>query len=363
MKYHEHQELVAHLDRLSKKFRRDSKLFSLGTSRKSANLTGIRLTRDVENVDELRPRVKLIGNMHGNEPVGRELLIHFAEHLLESDARGDDPRSKRILETTDLWILPTMNPDGFGRANETLCSGGSYSSGRLNEGFQDLNRDFPDFFDYRKLQDDPDYDIYADRQKETALLMKWILSGHFVLSANFHDGAVLVNYPWDNYHDSALTNGVYKTPDHAEFYHLATTYSLSHRTMNDTVAACATWGYFKDGVTNGADWYPVHGGMQDFNYIFADTMEVTVEVSCCKFPHKSKLLGEWENNRESLYNYVGQAQRGIKGRVTDPNGNRIEGARIRVRLQGDRNWREKTVGTNNNGVYWRILVGPAHMSK
>ena len=31
-------------------------------------------------------------------------------------------------------------------------------------------------------------------------------------------------------------------------------------------------------MTNGADWYVVKGGMQDYNYDFTNALEVTVEV-------------------------------------------------------------------------------------
>ena len=40
----------------------------------------------------------------------------------------------RLISSTDLWILPTMNPDGFSRGTEGECFGGRYADGRQNEG-------------------------------------------------------------------------------------------------------------------------------------------------------------------------------------------------------------------------------------
>ena len=92
---------------------------------------------------------------------------------------------------------------------------------------------------------------------------------------------------------------------------MAKSYASSHDNMH-TGRHCGD--NFPNGVTNGAQWYPISGGMQDFNYLYGGTMEITVEVSCCKFPDKAKLFEEWFNNDGAFLTYLEQAQIGIKGR-------------------------------------------------
>jgi hypothetical protein len=38
-----------------------------------------------DEVIDMRPMVKYVGNMHGNEPTGRELLIQVKDHNIAGD--------------------------------------------------------------------------------------------------------------------------------------------------------------------------------------------------------------------------------------------------------------------------------------
>nr|VDC88342.1 unnamed protein product [Brassica rapa] len=73
---------------------------------------------------------------------------------------------------------------------------------------------------------------------------------------------------------------------------------------------------FEDGITNGASWYPIYGGMQDWNYIHGGCFELTLEISDNKWPRASELPTIWEYNRKSMLNLVASlVKTGVHGRI------------------------------------------------
>ena len=44
--------------------------------------------------------------------------------------------------------------------------------------------------------------------------------------------------------------------------------------------------------------------MQDYNYIYAGCMEITLEIGCCKYPAESDLESYWTDNRPALMAYL-----------------------------------------------------------
>ena len=58
-----------------------------------------------------KPNVKYVANMHGNEAVGREMMLHMILYLVQN--YDTEYYVRWLLDNTRIHIMPSMNPDGF----------------------------------------------------------------------------------------------------------------------------------------------------------------------------------------------------------------------------------------------------------
>ncbi|KAL6083005.1 hypothetical protein STEG23_028005, partial [Scotinomys teguina] len=283
------------------------------------------------------PEFKYVANMHGDETVGRELLLHLIDYLVTS--YGKDAQITHLINSTRIHIMPTMNPDGFEAVKKPDCY---YSNGRENYNSYDLNRNFPDAFENNNVS----------KQPETLAVMKWLKTETFVLSANLHGGALVASYPFDNGVQATgalLSRSL--TPDDDVFQHLAYTYASRNPNMTKG-DQCRNKRNFPNGITNGYAWYPLQGGMQDYNYIWAQCFEITLELSCCKYPREEKLPLFWDDNKASLIEYIRQVHLGVKGQVFDQSGNPLPNVIVEAQ---DRK-HICPFRTNKHGEYYLLLL-------
>ncbi|XP_051883070.1 carboxypeptidase N catalytic chain [Pristis pectinata] len=333
-----------------------SRLYSIGRSQQGRHLYVLELSDHPGVHEPLEPEFKYVGNMHGNEVLGRELLIQLAQYLCEEYNRRN-PRITNLIHETRIHILPSMNPDGYEVAADQGPEMNSYVTGRANARGIDLNRNFPDLHLAMQKMEGRNHHISLGSnweeqvERETYAVIRWMQSYNFVLSANLHGGAVVANYPFDKALEPAGRVQhrpiVSSTPDHELFQKLARVYSFSHGWMHSGTN-CGD--YFPDGITNGASWYSLARGMQDFNYLHTNCFEITLELSCRKFPPENELQREWYGNREALLAYIEEVHKGIKGMVLDENNNGIPEAVISVfGINHD-------VTTGLDGDYFRLLL-------
>ncbi|XP_030044777.1 carboxypeptidase D-like [Microcaecilia unicolor] len=188
-RYYHYEELRERLRSLAEAYPRQAQLFSIGQSVQGRELWVLRITAELHAQIPDRPQVKYVGNMHGDEAVSRQVLLYLADYLLRGYLR--DPRLTRLLNTTDIYILPSLNPDGFENASEGDCTGNR--GGRENARGRDLNRSFPDQFS-------PDSHPDLSEVPEVSAMINWIQSNRFLLSGNLHGGSVVASYPYDDSH-------------------------------------------------------------------------------------------------------------------------------------------------------------------
>ncbi|XP_013815569.1 carboxypeptidase Z [Apteryx mantelli] len=365
-KHHSYSQMVSILKKTASRCSHIATTYSIGRSFEGKDLFVIEFSTKPGHHELLKPEFKYIGNMHGNEVVGKELLIYLAQYLCSEYLLGN-PRIQNLINNTRIHLLPSLNPDGYELAAEEGAGYNGWVIGRQTAQNLDLNRNFPDLTSeaYRRAGirgarvdhiPIPQSYWWGKVAPETKAVMKWLRSIPFVLSASLHGGELVVTYPYD-YSRHPLEEKMFSpTPDEKMFKMLAKAYADAHPVISDRSELRCGGNFVKrGGIINGAEWYSFTGGMADFNYLHTNCFEITVEVGCEKFPLEEELFTIWHENRDSLLNYMEMVHRGIKGIVSDKFGNPIKNARISVRgIQHD-------VTTAADGDYWRLLPPGTHI--
>jgi len=252
---------------------------------------------------EAEPQFMYTSSMHGDETTGYVLMLRLIDYLLSN--YGSDNEATQLVNNLEIWINPLANPDGTYNSGNSTVNGAT----RSNANGVDINRNFADPEDGPH----PDGNAY---QPETLIMMQLANENNFVLSANFHGGTEVVNYPWDTWAKLHTDDNWFRyvSREYADTVHA---FSSGYMTGND------------NGITNGYAWYEVAGGRQDYYTYFHGGREVTIELSDVKLLSPSQLPAHWTYNKRSLINYMKQSLNGIAGVVTSSIGEKIV-AKVKV---------------------------------
>ncbi|XP_036183029.1 adipocyte enhancer-binding protein 1 [Myotis myotis] len=362
-----------------------TRTYSLGKSSRGLKIYAMEISDNPGDHELGEPEFRYTAGIHGNEVLGRELLLLLMQYLCR-EYRDGNPRVRNLVHDTRIHLVPSLNPDGYEVAAQMGSEFGNWALGLWTEEGFDIYEDFPDlnsvlwgaeerkWVPYRVPNNNlpiPERYLSPDATVSTEVraIIAWMEKNPFVLGANLNGGERLVSYPYDmartpsqeqlmaaalaaaRGEDQDEVSEAQETPDHAIFRWLAISFASTHLTMTEPYrGGCQAQDHTGGmGIVNGAKWNPRSGTINDFSYLHTNCLELSIYLGCDKFPHESELPREWENNKEALLTFMEQVHRGIKGVVTDEQGIPIANATISV------SGVNHGVKTAPGGDYWRIL--------
>lgn len=292
--YPTYSTYVATMNSFASNYPHLCQIINVGTTVNGRSILVAKISDNVAS-EEKEPEVLLSSTMHGDETTGWMLMLRLIDTLLSQ--YGSNPRLTNIVNSMELYIAPNTNPDGTYYGGDNTVS----NARRYNANGVDLNRNYPNY----------DGSLNSGAiQPETQAMMDFANAHNFVFGANFHGGAEVVNYPWDFTYT--------RHADDAWFISSSLVYASKAQENGPS-------GYFtnisSNGIINGADWYSIAGGRQDWMNYTRNGREVTIECSNTKMPAASTMPDYWNYNYEAILSYLELALDGVHGTVVDAYGN------------------------------------------
>jgi hypothetical protein len=164
----------------------------------------LRITSNVKP-DNQKPEILYNALHHAREACSLSQLIYFMWYVLEY--YGIDDRITSIVDNTQMYFIPVVNPDGY-LYNQQINpnGGGMWRKNRRVNGNNafgvDLNRNYGYNwgFDDNGSSPDPTTDTYrgtaAFSEPETQILRDFVNARNFKMSINYHTYSNVLIFPW-----------------------------------------------------------------------------------------------------------------------------------------------------------------------
>lgn len=208
---------------------------------------------DNPSIDENEPEVFYNAMTHAREPGAMMQLIFYMWHLLEN--YDTDPFIQNLVNSTEMYFAPCVNPDGYIHNEINNPSGGGmWRKNRKNNGDGtygiDLNRNYGYMWGYDNTGSSPNTssDTYRGTgpfsEPETKAIRNFVIGRDFKIALNCHTYSNVLIYPW-GYEDML-------TPD-----------SLTYMAFGEYMTRDNNYQY---GTCNQTINYNANGGADDWMY-------------------------------------------------------------------------------------------------
>lgn len=270
--YYTYAEMLKVLDEMKSKFPNlitERKTIGNYKTHNGNTIQWLRISNN-PNQKQNKPQILYTALHHAREPMSLSQMIFFMWYVLENYDKN--PIVTNILNNTELYFIPCLNPDGYIINNTNQPNGGgmwrknAYKNPAGVVLGVDLNRNYGYKWGYDNegSSSNPSSETYrgpaAFSEPETQAMSSFISDHNFKLCLNFHSHGNFLIHPWG--HTTELN------PDADLFNMLAT--SMTNENCYSTGTGQNTVGYMVNGDAD--DW--LYGDVVTKNRVFSFTPEV-----------------------------------------------------------------------------------------
>ncbi len=272
-RFHTYLELRNDLFWLEEMYPQIARIHDIGDTIEGRDILAIKISDNVE-FDEMEAEVLLIGCHHAREWLTVEVPYFIAQYLVEQ--YDVDPEIKRIVDNSELWIIPMLNPDGleysihtfrWWRKNRRDNGDGSFGV--------DPNRNYSYMWGFDDEGSSPNgwSQVYRGKsplsEPETDALSMLFIQREFQAAISYHTYSELILYPWGYTYQPTL--------DQELLHYLAST-------MSDLMKGVNNRYYLPRQASTGL--YTTNGSFIDFAYGWYN-----IPAFCIEMRPESVVLG------------------------------------------------------------------------